>query len=208
MVTVLLHRCSTRWRKCIHWGRTVHCLYNSIRFWNCVCLCLIGFQFVLHETTVSKIDNNLYLHCIHQLFCRYVKNNNPYLNIVIIAGAVIFYATVILFGVDENIASNSTVNGLCQTRVWWSVIGFSLLFGTILAKTWKIYYVFKHTKSGSNTVSGNHISALPWAFYCCTGSQWCVVISNCRSAHWNRYDFHDYVYRSGWLTIRKTTERD
>ena len=46
---------------------------------------------------------------------------------MIIAGAVILYVTVILFGVDESIVSDSTVNDLCHGRVWLCVIGFSLL---------------------------------------------------------------------------------
>ncbi|XP_065899522.1 gamma-aminobutyric acid type B receptor subunit 2-like isoform X2 [Dysidea avara] len=71
-----------------------------------------------------------------------VKLTSPYVNVMIIAGAVIFYITVILFGVDENVASSSTVDHLCQTRVWLVAIGFSLLFGSIFAKTWRIYYIF------------------------------------------------------------------
>lgn len=76
---------------------------------------------------------------------------------MIVTGAIILYVTVILFGVDENITSDSTVNGLCQARVWLCVIGFSLLFGTILAKAWRIYYVFKHSKPNSDMVSENVI---------------------------------------------------
>jgi len=72
---------------------------------------------------------------------------------MIIVGAVIFYITVILFGVDENVASSSTVDQLCQTRVWLVVVGFSLLFGTIFAKTWRIYYIFRHTRPNSKVVS-------------------------------------------------------
>jgi len=65
---------------------------------------------------------------------------------MIIAGAVVFYVIVILFGVDENVASHSTVDGLCHTRIWLVTIGFSLLFGTIFAKTWRIYNIFSHVK--------------------------------------------------------------
>ena len=76
----------------------------------------------------------------------YVANSSLCVNIMIIAGALILYIVVILFGVDENIASYSTVNDLCHGRVWLSVIGFSLLVGTIIAKSWRIYYIFKHSK--------------------------------------------------------------
>ena len=73
-----------------------------------------------------------------------MKLTSPYVNVMIIAGAVVFYITVILFGVDENVASFSTVDYLCQTKIWLVAIGFSLLFGTIFAKTWRIYYIFNH----------------------------------------------------------------
>ena len=72
---------------------------------------------------------------------------------MIIAGAVVFYVIVILFGVDENIASHSTVNGLCCTRIWLVAIGFSLLYGTIFAKTWRVYYIFNHSKPNLKSVS-------------------------------------------------------
>ena len=71
---------------------------------------------------------------------------------MIVAGAVLFYVIVILFGVDENVASYTTVNGLCHVRIWLVAIGFSLLYGTIFAKTWRVYYIFNHPKPNSNSV--------------------------------------------------------
>ena len=82
-----------------------------------------------------------------------MKLSSPYVNTMIIAGAVIFYVMVILFGVDENVASHSTVNGLCHARIWLVAIGFSLLYGTIFAKTWRIYYIFNYAKPCSKVVS-------------------------------------------------------
>ena len=85
--------------------------------------------------------------------CRLVKLGSPYVNIMIIAGAVVFYVTVILFGVDENVASYSTVDGLCHARIWLVSIGFSLFYGAIFAKTWRIYYIFNFSKPNSKFVS-------------------------------------------------------
>ena len=82
-----------------------------------------------------------------------MRLGSPYVNIVIVAGAVVFYVTVILFGVDENVASYSTVDGLCQARIWLVSIGFSLLYGTIFAKTWRVYYIFNHVKANAKSVS-------------------------------------------------------
>ena len=45
---------------------------------------------------------------------RIVKLSSPYLNILIIVGAILFYIDVILFGVDENVASFNIVDINCQ----------------------------------------------------------------------------------------------
>ena len=84
---------------------------------------------------------------------RLVRLGSPYVNTMIVAGAVVFYVTVILVGIDENVASYSTVDGLCQGRVWVAAIGFSLLYCTIFAKTWRIYYIFYYSKPNSKFVS-------------------------------------------------------
>ena len=99
---------------------------------------------------------------VHRYYCysvvhRIVKLSSPYVNVMIIAGAIVFYLTVILFGVDENVASFSFVDDLCQTRIWLCVIGFSLLFGTIFAKAWRIYYIFSHLKPNNKTVCNAEI---------------------------------------------------
>ena len=72
---------------------------------------------------------------------------------MILAGAVVFYVLVILFGVDENVASHSTVDGLCHARIWLAAAGFSLLYGTIFAKTWRVFYIFNHIKPNTKFVS-------------------------------------------------------
>lgn len=85
-----------------------------------------------------------------------VKLSSPYLNVLIVVGVILFYVDVILFGVDEGTpASRCTVNALCMTRLWIASIAFSLLFGTIFVKTWRVYYIFysdNRHKKGKKTV--------------------------------------------------------
>jgi len=33
-----------------------------------------------------------------------------------------------------------------QTRIWVSFIGFTLFFGPILVKAWRVYYIFRSIK--------------------------------------------------------------
>ena len=88
-------------------------------------------------------------------YYRLVKLGSPYVNIMIAAGAILFYVTVVLFGIDENVSSYSEMDGLCHARIWLATIGFSLLYGTIFAKTWRIYYIFSHSKANSKLVSAS-----------------------------------------------------
>ena len=87
------------------------------------------------------------------ILCRLVKLGSPYINIMMVAGAIMFYTIVILFGIDENVASHTTVDGLCHARIWLVSIGFSLLYGTIFAKTWRVHYIFNYAKPNSKFVS-------------------------------------------------------
>ena len=45
---------------------------------------------------------------------RIVKLSSPYLNTLIILGAILFYIDVILFGIDKNVASETIVDVNCQ----------------------------------------------------------------------------------------------
>ena len=95
-----------------------------------------------------------------------------------------FYVTVILFGVDENITSFSVVDGLCHARVWLCVIGFSLLFGTIFAKAWRIYYIFNHLRPNKKVVSKifTEQRTSETVVILFTGNQRHVLIWNCCSS--------------------------
>ena len=46
--------------------------------------------------------------------CRVVKLSSPYLNVMIITGAILFYIDVILFGIDERTVPSFTVTCLCM----------------------------------------------------------------------------------------------
>ena len=142
---------------------------------------------MLHAILSYKLYHELFLLC-HRL----VKLGTPYVDVMIIAGAVVSYTIVILFGVDENVASYTIVDGLCHTRIWLLSIGFSLLYGTIFAKTWKIYYTFNRTKSDFKFVSVQLIKYVCDLYF--IGSQRHLFVWNCWSTNHNRYNISDTSY--------------
>lgn len=48
------------------------------------------------------------------MYYRIVKLTSPYINVLIIVGAIFFYVDIILFGIDEGLAPFPVVDGLCQ----------------------------------------------------------------------------------------------
>ena len=69
---------------------------------------------------------------------------------VSIVGIVLIYLMVILFGIDSNLVSTGAVSGLCQTRLWLGVIAFTLVYGSILAQTFRVFYILRNIKVAQN----------------------------------------------------------
>ena len=51
---------------------------------------------------------------------------------------------MILFGIDDGLVDVSVMSGFCQANVWIAVIAFTLVYGVVLAKTFKVFYIFKN----------------------------------------------------------------
>jgi gamma-aminobutyric acid type B receptor len=73
-----------------------------------------------------------------------VKLSSPYLNIIFIIGILMIYLLVIFLGIDDNLVDIQVMSGFCQATVWIGVIAFTLVYGVVLAKTFKVFYIFKN----------------------------------------------------------------
>ena len=74
---------------------------------------------------------------------RNVKLSSPFVNILIGIGAILFYVVAIIFGIDEGLVASLTASAMCRLQIWLSCFAFTLVFGTVFAKTWRIYYIFR-----------------------------------------------------------------
>ena len=99
--------------------------------------------------------------------------SSPQINNLIIAGCILSYTSVLLMGIDSTLlgqnSSKSTMNFICavrttvhstsdlhqreQARVWTLSIGFTLSFGAIFSKTWRVHTIFTNVHA-SKRVSG------------------------------------------------------
>ncbi|XP_022101328.1 gamma-aminobutyric acid type B receptor subunit 2-like [Acanthaster planci] len=76
---------------------------------------------------------------------RLIKMSSPNLNILIGAGAISIYACVMLFGIDAGVTSSKVaLEVLCKVRVSLITLGFTLVYGSMFSKAWRVYRIFAH----------------------------------------------------------------
>ena len=77
---------------------------------------------------------------------RYIKMSSPYLNNLIIIGCMLTYSSVIFLGLDSTLTSVETFPLICTARAWLLMAGFSLAFGSMFSKTWRVHSIFTDVK--------------------------------------------------------------
>ena len=76
------------------------------------------------------------------LACRIMQISRPRLNYLIILGALLFYITIILFAVPTR--DRDVFHGIFKTTPWTIALGFSLCYGTIIMKMFRVYYIINN----------------------------------------------------------------
>eukprot|EP00058_Branchiostoma_floridae_P023265 XP_002608755.1 hypothetical protein BRAFLDRAFT_73975 [Branchiostoma floridae] len=76
---------------------------------------------------------------------RLIKMSSPNLNNLIVGGSLLLYGAAILFGLDRSVVggSDKALLHLCQVRTCCVVIGFTLVYGSLFSKTWRVYRIFR-----------------------------------------------------------------
>lgn len=77
---------------------------------------------------------------------RYIQMSSPRLNNTIVIGCITMYLSVFLFGLDGNLVSPGRYSVNCQARIWLASLGFTVAFGAMFAKIWRVYVIFTNRK--------------------------------------------------------------
>ncbi|XP_014261698.1 gamma-aminobutyric acid type B receptor subunit 2 isoform X2 [Cimex lectularius] len=83
---------------------------------------------------------------------RYIKMSSPYLNNVIIIGSILTYSSVIFLGLDSRLTSIEAFPYICTARAWLLMAGFSLAFGAMFSKTWRVHSIFTDVKLNKKVI--------------------------------------------------------
>lgn len=84
---------------------------------------------------------------------RYIKMSSPHLNNLIIVGCMLTYSSVIFLGLDSGLTGNTEMLPyICTARAWSLMSGFSLAFGAMFSKTWRVHSIFTDVKLNKKVI--------------------------------------------------------
>lgn len=83
---------------------------------------------------------------------RYIKMSSPHLNNLIIVGCILTYSSVIFLGLDSQLSSITAFPYICTARAWLLMAGFSLAFGSMFSKTWRVHSIFTDVKLNKKVI--------------------------------------------------------
>ncbi|XP_066936750.1 gamma-aminobutyric acid type B receptor subunit 2-like [Clytia hemisphaerica] len=75
-----------------------------------------------------------------------LKLTSPVVNNVMIFGSVLCYLSMIFYGMDTRFVVAGNVTAMCSASTVSLVTGFSIVFGSLFGKTWRIYRIFTSSR--------------------------------------------------------------
>lgn len=78
--------------------------------------------------------------------------SSPYLNNLIIIGCMFTYTSVIILGLDSKLTSVTAFPYICTARAWILMAGFTLAFGSMFSKTWRVHSIFTNVKLNKKVI--------------------------------------------------------
>ncbi|XP_031554561.1 gamma-aminobutyric acid type B receptor subunit 1-like isoform X2 [Actinia tenebrosa] len=106
------------------------------------------FWFIITVTSCGILLSLLFLAFnIKYRHNSYIKSSSPCLNNVIIVGALLIYASVFSILLDSRVLSGKLLPYMCTITVFLLGIGYSLMFGAMFTKTWRVHQVLNKAYS-------------------------------------------------------------
>ncbi|XP_071510393.1 gamma-aminobutyric acid type B receptor subunit 2-like [Diadema antillarum] len=92
---------------------------------------------------------------------RYIKMSSPFLNNLIILGGILTYGSIFVLGLDHGMVGNDdSFKIVCTARGWFLCIGFTLAFGAMFSKTWRVHRIFTNIKMKKKVIKDHQLYAI------------------------------------------------
>ncbi|XP_011304400.1 gamma-aminobutyric acid type B receptor subunit 1 isoform X2 [Fopius arisanus] len=103
---------------------------------------------------------------------RVILSSHPVCNTIMLAGVIGCFVSVFLLGIDGRFVEPWEYAGICQGRAWVLSIGFTLAFGAMFSKVWRVHRLTTKTKAdqaklfmAKQKVSSVQKNIQPWKLY-------------------------------------------
>ncbi|XP_042907012.1 gamma-aminobutyric acid type B receptor subunit 1 isoform X3 [Parasteatoda tepidariorum] len=126
----------------------------------------INFSLFISMTTISSIGilwaivllifNTLFRHS------RYIALSHPMCNNIMLIGIILCLLCACLLGLDGQFVGEEGFSNLCQIRAWLLTIGFTLSYGAMFSKIWRVHRLTTKIKS-------DHKFVYSWKLYIMIG---------------------------------------
>ncbi|KAI9575857.1 hypothetical protein GQX74_005629 [Glossina fuscipes] len=70
---------------------------------------------------------------------RVIQSSHPVCNTIMLFGVIICLISVILLGIDGRFVSSDEYPKICQARAWLLSTGFTLAYGAMFSKVWRVH---------------------------------------------------------------------
>ncbi|XP_077862503.1 putative G-protein coupled receptor 156 [Saccoglossus kowalevskii] len=122
-----------------------------------ISLGLFIFVCVLSVLGVAMAIGMIVFNILHKNI-KFIKMSSPNINALIAVGGAILYFCCILFGIDYGITNDMHVATVfCQMRTWLLVMAFTLVYGAIFSKTWRVHRIFTRATIERTVIRDNKL---------------------------------------------------
>lgn len=84
-----------------------------------------------------------------QYFPRVVELSHPVTNTLMLIGHALCFVSVFLVGLDGQFVSETMFTVMCTLRKWVLSIGFTLGYGAMFSKVWRVHRLTTKNKSAT-----------------------------------------------------------
>ncbi|XP_063700484.1 gamma-aminobutyric acid type B receptor subunit 1 [Culicoides brevitarsis] len=90
---------------------------------------------------------------------RVIASSHPVCNTIMLVGVITCLISVILLGIDGQFVDPESFTMVCQARTWLLAIGFTLAYGAMFSKVWRVHRFTTKAKTDSKK------KVEPWKLY-------------------------------------------
>ena len=102
----------------------------------------------------------LVINCVYRKH-KVIKASSPYINLLIAIGCLHGFTSVVFITFDAYFNFQaSTFDAVCNMTPWLISIGFTLAFGALFAKEWRLYLIFRNPWNQRRPLKDYHLIAI------------------------------------------------